>query len=78
MLAWNQRKVRQLTPLEIWLFIVGRGLAAFGLGIVAMRQFPNAVGPLGWPIAIAGVILLVVAGKGMMRPPARDDTPPFV
>lgn len=76
MLSWNQRKVRQLTPLEIWLFIAGRVLAAFGIGVVAMRQFPGVVGPLGWPVAAVGLVLLLVSGKGMLRPIAPDDTRP--
>jgi hypothetical protein len=77
-LAWNQRKVRQLTPNEIWLFIAGRALTAFGIGVVAMRQFPGVVGRLGWPAVIVGFVLLLVAGKGMMRPAARDDSRPAV
>jgi hypothetical protein len=72
-LAWNQRKVRQLTPGEIWLFIIGRVLAAFGLGIIAMQRLPRLVSPLGWPAAVAGVVLLVIAGRGMLRRAAPED-----
>jgi len=41
MLAWNRRKVRQLTSAEIALFIVGRVLAAFGIGLVLPAYFPR-------------------------------------
>jgi hypothetical protein len=33
MLTWNRRKVQNLSPVEIWLFIVGRVLAALGVGM---------------------------------------------
>ena len=65
-LSWNQRKVQQLSPGEIWLFIVGRVLAALGLGILLTTYFPQ-VGILGWPALLVGLILLLVAGKGLLR-----------
>jgi hypothetical protein len=77
-LAWNQRKVRQLTPTEIWLFIIGRVLAAFGLGIVAVERFPDLFRPLGWPAIIVGVLLLLVAGRGMTRSAREDGSRPAV
>ena len=78
MLGWNQRKVRQLTPAEIWLFIVGRVLAAFGLGIVVVDRFPNLARPLGWPAIVVGVLLLLVAGRGMTRSDGKDASRPAV
>ncbi len=66
MLSWNQRKVRQLTPAEIWLFIAGRVLAAFGVGILVAAYVPQAL-VLGWPAVVVGVVLLLIASKGLMR-----------
>ena len=78
MLAWNQRKVRQLTPGELWLFIIGRVLVAFGLGVIAMQRLPALVAPLGWPVAIGGVVLLLIAAKGMARDTSGDESRPAV
>ena len=78
MLAWNQRKVRQLTPGELWLFIIGRVLVAFGLGVIAMQRLPELVGPFGWPTALGGVVLLLIAGKGMARSTNGDGSRPAV
>jgi hypothetical protein len=73
-LTWNQRKVRQLTPGEIWLFIIGRVLAAFGLGALATRFVPALAGTPGAVIAALGVAALVVAARGLARR-ASDDQP---
>ncbi|HEX6533450.1 MAG TPA: hypothetical protein VF041_02565 [Gemmatimonadaceae bacterium] len=73
MLAWNQRKVRQLGPGEIWLFIIGRVLAAFGLGVLATRNFPDLIGPLGLPAAVVGVVLLFVASRGLFRTQSSSE-----
>ena len=78
MLAWNQRKVRQLTPGELWLFIIGRVLVAFGLGVIAMQRLPGLVAPLGWPAAIVGLALLFVAAKGIARSSSGDESRPAV
>ena len=67
MLGWNAAKVKQLTPLEIWLFIAGRVLAGFGVGILAMRYWPQIFAHVGWPSALAGVACVVVALKGLRR-----------
>ncbi|HEX8904771.1 MAG TPA: hypothetical protein VF771_08020 [Longimicrobiaceae bacterium] len=76
MLTWNQRKVRQLTPSEIWLFIAGRVLAGFGLGALAVGYFPRLSTYLGWPPLLVGALCLVVAAKGFARPEARPEEPP--
>jgi len=47
MLEWNKAKVRNLTGTEIWLMIAGRVLAGFGLGVLAVGYFPQAVSPMG-------------------------------
>ena len=67
MLSWNAGKVKNLTGGEIWLFIIGRGLAAFGVGVLSVRYYPQIAGPLGLPATVIGLLLLVVAGKGMFR-----------
>jgi hypothetical protein len=72
MLNWNAEKVRNLTGAEIWLFIIGRGLAAFGVGILAARYFPQVAGPLGLPAIVVGLLLLLVAAKGMFRRRSPD------
>ena len=74
MLVWNQQKVRQLSPGEIWLFIVGRVLAAFGAGVLLAAYIPSADG-VGWAALIVGIVLLVLAGKGMFRKPAATPGP---
>jgi len=67
MLNSNAGRVKNLTGAEIWLFIIGRGLAAFGVGVLAMRYFPQIAEPLGLPTIVLGLLLLVVAAKGMFR-----------
>jgi len=67
MLNWNAQKVKNLTGTEIWLLIIGRVLAAFGLGILSVHYFPNFVGPLGLPALVVGPLLLLVAANGLWR-----------
>jgi hypothetical protein len=70
MLDWNAGKVRNLTGAEIWLFIIGRALAAFGVGVLSVRYYPHVAEPLGLPTIVIGLLLLVVAGKGIFRRPS--------
>jgi hypothetical protein len=65
----NQQRVKNLTPLEIWAFIVGRALAAFGIGIMAVKYFPAVALPLGIPALVVGVAILLLAAKGLVRRP---------
>lgn len=67
LLDWNRRKVQNLTAWEIWFFIAGRVLVGFGLGILAMKYLPDFATPIGIPAAVFGVILLIVAAKGLRR-----------
>lgn len=67
MLEANQRRVRKLTGLEIWLFLVGRSLMAFGVGVLAMAYVPSMAAPLGWPTLAIGLLLLLVASRGLFR-----------
>jgi hypothetical protein len=71
MLSWNRRKVQQLSGTEIWLFIVGRVLAALGVGLLLPSYLPDSR-RLGLPAVIVGVVLLLVAARGLKRkPPAQ-------
>jgi len=67
MLERNRSRVQNLTGLEIWFFILGRVLLAFGLGILAMAYAPSLASVTVWPAIGAGVILLVLASRGMFR-----------
>jgi len=69
MLAWNAQKVKKLTSNEIWLFIIGRVLVAFGMGIVAMKYFPMLVEFLDIPVILIGALCLVIAARGLKRRP---------
>jgi protein-S-isoprenylcysteine O-methyltransferase Ste14 len=66
-LNWNQKKVQNLTPWEIWGFIAGRVLMSFGLGVLAMQSWPQIAGFLGIPSLAIGLALLVFAAKGLRR-----------
>jgi hypothetical protein len=46
-----------------WLATLGRVLAAFGLGVLAMTFYPRAAAPLGIPLAFAGVLAMLVGGR---------------
>lgn len=70
MLAWNQRKVRQLSRSEIWLFIAGRVLAAFGLGMLAVIYLPDS-SVAAWPSLVLGLVMLAVAFRGFRRAPGQ-------
>ncbi len=67
MLKWNAEKIKLLTPIEIWLFIIGRVLVAFGLGILGMKYLSQWVGHLDIPAIVLGLIALLVALKGIKR-----------
>jgi len=48
MLEGNRSRVQNLTSLEIWLFIIGRVLVAFGVGVLAMIYLPATAANLAW------------------------------
>jgi hypothetical protein len=73
LLESNARRVRRLSPMGIWLFIVGRVLAAFGLGILVMAYFPRVAFPAALPLIGAGLVLLVIALRSLVR---GEDVPP--
>jgi hypothetical protein len=67
MLNWNREKVRNLTAVEIWLFILGRVLAAFAIGIIVEEYFPFIARPIAFPVLAVGLILFAIAAKGLFR-----------
>lgn len=67
MLNWNVGKVKNLTGAEIWLFIIARVLAGFGVGILFTQYYPQIAVPLGFPAVVVGLFLSVVAAKGLVR-----------
>jgi hypothetical protein len=66
-LDWNASKVRNLTGAEIWLFILARLMIGFGLGVLACQYLPQIARPLAVPALVLGVILFLVATKGLPR-----------
>jgi Na+/proline symporter len=66
-LNWNYRRVQNLSPWEIWLFIAGRVFIGFGVGVFAMQYFPRMARWLGVPALVAGLVLLILAFKGFLR-----------
>ena len=73
MLQGNRNRVQNLSGLEIWLFIIGRVLVGFALGILAMLYFPTVSAQLAWPILMLGVVILVVASRGLLRKPPSES-----
>jgi hypothetical protein len=67
LLNWNQKKVQNLTPMEIWMFIAGRVFFSYGVGVLAMRYYPEAVAWSGLPALLVGFALLIFAAKGLMQ-----------
>jgi len=74
MLNWNAQKVKNLSGAEIWFFIIARVLVGFGLGVVGVRYFPKSVGPTGFPALALGLVLFIVASKGLLRTNSNWDT----
>jgi peptidoglycan/LPS O-acetylase OafA/YrhL len=67
LLNWNHKKVQNLTPWEIWFFILGRVLLGFGLGVLAMQNYPRMFGWSGPPLCGLGALFLLAASKGFAR-----------
>ena len=66
LLKWNQEKVLQMSPSEIWMF-VGRVLVALGFGIVLAEYFPLVAAYLWLPLILVGLVLLLVGAKVFFR-----------
>jgi hypothetical protein len=73
MLESNKTRLQNLTGIEIWLFIIGRVLVAFGIGILAMLYFPSDASAIAWPAILIGIAILLVASRGLFR--KRPQTP---
>ena len=73
MLEANRRRVQQLTGREIWLFSIGRSLMAFGAGVMLMKVFPEVMSPLAWPALMVGLVVFLIACRGLLR---AGSTPP--
>lgn len=71
-LNWNHKKVQNLSPWEIWMFIAGRVYMSYGIGVLAMRYYPQAVYRSGCPALVLGLVLLIVAAKGFLRKPSSN------
>lgn len=69
MLESNRQRVKNLTGAQIWLLIVGRVLAGFGVGVLAMVYFPSVAAPLGWPALVVGALMFAVAARSFFRRP---------
>jgi hypothetical protein len=67
MLKWNKTKVQQLSPGEIWLFIIGRVFIAFGGGAFAMAHYPQMTRSIALPVLIIGLILMISGFKGFAK-----------
>jgi hypothetical protein len=67
MLEGNRRRVQNLTGLEIWFFIIGRVLLAFGLGVLAMIYVPDIASFSAWPTIAVGIVFLLLASRGIFR-----------
>jgi hypothetical protein len=46
MLKWNAAKVRNLTSMEVWIFIIARVLIGFAAGVLVARHFPQVADAL--------------------------------
>ncbi|MBM7124210.1 hypothetical protein ACFFJT_00455 [Dyella flava] len=67
MLEGNRRRVQNLSGGEIWMFIIARVLIGFAAGVLATLYFPAVASYLAWPAFVAGVLLFVLASKGLLR-----------
>ena len=74
MLESNRSRVKGLTGLEIWFFIIGRVLIAFGIGALAMAYYPSVASRLAWPAVLVGFVVLLVGSRGLFRRPPQKPT----
>jgi hypothetical protein len=74
MLESNRNRVQNLTGLEIWLFIIGRVLVAFGIGILVMVYFPSVASMLAWPAILVGIVIYLIASRGLFRKKPQPPT----
>jgi hypothetical protein len=74
-LEGNRQRVKNLSGGEIWLFIVARVLIGFAVGILAMVYFPSVASQIAWPALVVGVILFILASRGLFRRPSNSSEP---
>ena len=67
MLESNRQRVQNLSGAEIWMFLVARVLLGFAVGVLAMMHFPAFTSVLAWPALVIGVVLFLLAAKGLLR-----------
>ncbi len=67
LLKWNAEKVKSMSGAEIWLFILGRVLAAFGIGLLTAHYYPQVAWPVGIPALVVGIVLFLIAAKALLR-----------
>ena len=76
MLRANARRVQNLTPTEIWLFLLGRVLVAFAAGVFVTEYFPQIAAPIAIPTFVIGAVLFAIAAKGLWRKaPTKESAP---
>ena len=63
-LGSNAQRVKNLTPAEIWLFIVARVLVGFGAGALLAMHYPLIVRPIALPVLVLGVLFFAAQPKG--------------
>ena len=71
MLEGNRSRVQRLTGGELWLFILTRVLIGFGVGVLAMINYPTVVAHLAWPAIVVGLVMFLVASRGLFREPTE-------
>ena len=67
MLESNRQRVQNLSGTEIWMFIAARVLLGFAIGVLAMTYFPTFTSVLVWPALVVGLVLFLLAAKGLLR-----------
>jgi hypothetical protein len=67
MLNWNAKKIQNLTGFEIWLFILGRVLVAFAIGVLVTQYFPRVATIIALPALAIGLVLFAIAARGLWR-----------
>ena len=75
MLNWNAAKLKNLTPTEIWCFIVARVVIGFGFVVLVTQRYLHTAGVLALPVFLVGFVALIVAAKGLRRPNGGGLTP---
>ncbi len=72
LLESNAERVKSLSPVGIWLFIVGRVLVALGVGILAMAYFPQFALVAAWPLVGVGCVVLLLALRSFRRVETKE------